>query len=119
MACDLGATHAIDAAEGDVTAAICALVPDGVEFALETSGREALVDAALASLGSHGMLGFVGVPPKPDNSIKINLAALITYGHRIIGIIEATATWTAPFPNWSPSTAQGGFRSTSSCEPIG
>ncbi len=88
MALELGATHAIDPAEGDVTAAIRAIVPHGLDFALETSGREPVVEAALAALGSHGMLGLVGVPPRPDSSVSINLATVITYGHRIIGIVE-------------------------------
>jgi aryl-alcohol dehydrogenase len=30
----------------------------------------------------------VGVPPKPESALSINLASLITYGHRIHGIIE-------------------------------
>jgi aryl-alcohol dehydrogenase len=84
----LGATHAIDPGEGDVGAAIRAILPDGVEYAFETSGREAVVETALGSLGSHGLLGLVGVPPKPESTLSINLAALITYGHRIHGIIE-------------------------------
>lgn len=87
-ALELGATHVIDPAQGDVTTSIRAILPDGVEFALETSGREQVVEAALASLTSHGMLGLVGVPPKPESSISVNLASLITFGHRIIGIIE-------------------------------
>lgn len=89
LALSLGATHAIDpAAEAVLPEAIRAIVADGVEFAFETSGREAVVEAALASLGSHGLLGLVGVPPKPESSLTINLAVLITYGHRIHGIIE-------------------------------
>ncbi|WP_285019889.1 NAD(P)-dependent alcohol dehydrogenase [Novosphingobium sp. fls2-241-R2A-195] len=88
MALDLGATHVIDPAEGDVGAAIRAILPDGVEFAFETSGREAVVETALASLSSHGLLGLVGVPPRPESSLSINLASLITYGHRIHGIVE-------------------------------
>lgn len=88
MALELGATHVIDPAQGDVGAAIRAILPDGVEFAFETSGREAVVEAALASLASHGLLGLVGVPPRPESSLSINLASLITYGHRIHGIVE-------------------------------
>lgn len=84
----LGATHVIDPAAGDVGAAIRAILPEGVEFAFETSGREAVVETALASLASHGLLGLVGVPPRVDSSLSINLAAFITYGHRIHGIIE-------------------------------
>jgi len=88
MALELGATHVIDPATGDVTAAIREILPNGVDFALETSGREPVVEAALASLGSHGLLGLVGVPPKPESNIAINLASVITFGHRIIGIVE-------------------------------
>ncbi|BBF71645.1 aryl-alcohol dehydrogenase [Sphingomonas bisphenolicum] len=92
MALELGATHVIDPASGpaseDISAAIRAILPDGVDFALETSGRETVVEAALASLASHAMLGLVGVPPRPESSIAINLASVITYGHRIIGIVE-------------------------------
>lgn len=88
LALELGATHVIDPAAGDVAEAIRAILPDGVDFAFETSGREPVVEAALASLASHGVLGLVGVPPKPESSVSVNLAGLITYGHRIQGIIE-------------------------------
>ena len=88
LALELGATHAIDPAVGDVGAAIRAILPDGADFAFETSGKEAVVVTALSLLASHGLLGLVGVPARPDSSLTINLATLITYGHRIHGIIE-------------------------------
>lgn len=85
---ELGATDVIDPGVGDVPAAIRALLPHAVDFALETSGREAVVEAALACLGSHGMLGLVGVPPRADCAVSVNLAGVITFGHRIVGIVE-------------------------------
>lgn len=88
MALELGATHVIDPLAGNVTDAIRAILPDGIDYGFETSGREEVVAAALAALGSHGLLGLVGVPPRLDSSLSINLASLITYGHRIVGIIE-------------------------------
>jgi len=88
IALTLGATHVIDPGVDDVGAAIRAISPDGVEFVFETSGREAVVETALAALSSHGLLGLVGVPPRPESSLSINLASLITYGHRIHGIVE-------------------------------
>lgn len=88
MALELGATHVIDPAHGDVAAQIRAIVPQGVEFALESSGHPAVVESALHSLTSHGLLGLVGVPPRPEDSLSINLAQFITYGFRIHGIIE-------------------------------
>lgn len=88
LALELGATHVIDPQGGDVVEAIRAIHPDGMDYALETSGREIVVEAALASLASRGTLGLVGVPPKPESAVSINLAGLITFGHRIIGIVE-------------------------------
>jgi aryl-alcohol dehydrogenase len=88
LALELGATHALDPADGAAPAAIRAIVPDGVEFAFETSGRREVAQAALASLASFGLLGLVGVPPRADDVLGINLAGLITLGHRVHGIIE-------------------------------
>lgn len=88
LALDLGAHYVIDPSVGDVTAAVRAILPLGVNFAFETSGREDVVTSALATLGSRGLLGLVGVPPKVESALSINLAASITYGHRIHGIIE-------------------------------
>lgn len=87
-ALELGATEVIDPSGTDIAAAIRAILPDGVDAALESSGRVEVVEAALASLSSHGILGLVGVPPRADNALSINLAGLITHGHRIIGIVE-------------------------------
>jgi aryl-alcohol dehydrogenase len=84
----LGATHVIDSASGRIGEAIRAIVPSGVDYALDSSGREDVIMAALGALGSHGLLGLVGVPPRPDSAVAVNLASLITFGHRIHGIIE-------------------------------
>ncbi|RQR33230.1 NAD(P)-dependent alcohol dehydrogenase [Burkholderia sp. Bp9142] len=88
LALELGAHHVIDPAESDVIGRIREIAPSGVDFAFESSGREFVVQAALASLGSRGLLGLVGVPPNPDSAVPVNLASLITYGHRIHGIVE-------------------------------
>ncbi len=109
MALELGATHVIDPAAGDVAAAIRAILPDGVDFAFETSGRELVVEAALASLASHGVLGLVGVPPKPESSLSVNLAGLITYGHRIQGIIEGDSDLDGFIPQLVDLHRQGRF----------
>lgn len=89
LAVELGATHAIDPkSTDDVTAAIQTIEPTGLDYAFEASGLPTVVETALASLGSHGMLGLVGVPPNPEDSVPINLATIITFGHQIKGIIE-------------------------------
>ena len=89
LAMELGATHTIDPfAVSDLSAAIREIAPAGLDYALETSGRVGVVEAALASLGSHGILGLVGVPPNPEDGVMVNLAVAITFGHQIKGIIE-------------------------------
>ena len=34
------------------------------------------------------MLGLVGVPPRAEDAISLNLAGMITYGQRVVGIME-------------------------------
>lgn len=88
LALELGAHHVIDPTQGNITEKIRNILPQGVDFAFESSGRGEVVEAALAALGSHGLLGLVGVPPNIDTTLNINLVSLITFGHRIHGIIE-------------------------------
>jgi aryl-alcohol dehydrogenase len=88
LALELGATHVIDPGAGPVAEAVRAIVPAGMDYAFETSGAEPAIAAGLACLGSRGVLGLVGVPPRPDCEGAYNIAGLITYGHSIKGIIE-------------------------------
>ena len=109
LALELGATHAVDPAAGDVASAVRAILPAGVDFALETSGREAVVESALACLSSFGLLGLVGVPPRPESAVSVNLASLITFGHRIHGIIEGDSDLDGFIPELIALHAAGRF----------
>ena len=89
IAQELGATHVIDpATAGDLTEALRAILPAGVDYAFDTTGNVGVIEAGLAALGSHGAIGLVGVPKQADASFSVNIAALMTPGLRIIGIIE-------------------------------
>lgn len=88
VAQEIGATDTLDPGEGNVAERLREILPQGFDFALDTSGREEAMAAGLAVLASHGMLGLVGVPGKADATLQVNLAATITLGHRIVGIIE-------------------------------
>jgi len=86
---DLGATHVIDPRAADNLAeTLRAIVPAGLDYAFDTSGVVPVIEAGIAALGSHGAIGLVGVPKNPEDSISVNIAALMTPGLRIIGIIE-------------------------------
>lgn len=109
LALTLGATHAFDPTAGGAPDAIRAIAPQGVDFVLETSGREEAVEAGLASLSSHGVLGLVGVPPRIESSLSVNLASLITFGHRIQGIIEGDSDLDGFIPELIALHAAGRF----------
>lgn len=88
LALELGATHCIDpGAVEDVAAAVRAIVPLGVDNALETTGIPAVQAAALASLGSKGTLGIVGVSA-PGTLLPGDVNTVMTFGQTIKGIIE-------------------------------
>jgi aryl-alcohol dehydrogenase len=109
VAQELGATDVIDPAAGDVAAAIRAIVPEGVDFAFDTTGNVAVIEAGLASLGSHGAIGLVGVPREPGASITVNISALMTPGHRIYGIIEGDSDQQSFIPELLAHHAAGRF----------
>lgn len=88
LAMELGATHTIDpAASPDLNAAVRAIVPEGVDYAFDTTGIPPVLQAATACLGSHGVFGIVGVCP-PGTPVPGDLTSVITFGHTIKGIIE-------------------------------
>lgn len=110
LALEFGATHVIDPkTEQSVPDAVRKIAPAGVDFAFESSGLVPVVEAALASLGSHGTLGLVGVPPRPEDSLTVNLASAITFGHQIKGIIEGDSDIETFIPYLVELHAQGHF----------
>lgn len=109
LAMELGATHAIDPMAGDVTTAIRELVPDGVDFAFDTSGRVEMMAAVLATLTPRGMLGLVGVPGNAEAALTVNIAGMITYGQRIVGIMEGDSDPQAFIPELIAAHRDGEF----------
>jgi len=88
LALEFGATHVIDpAATPDLAAAVRAIIPDGVNYAFDTTGISALHAAALASLAPKGTLGIVGVAA-PDTPLPGDINTVMTFGFTIRGIIE-------------------------------
>jgi aryl-alcohol dehydrogenase len=63
------------------------MVPIGVDYAFDTTGRPELLHALMDCLGQHGTLGVVGIPP-PDTPVPGNMLKAITFGHSVKGIIE-------------------------------
>ena len=69
------------------------------------------IDAALAALAPRGMLGLVGVPPRAEDALSINLAGMIAFGQRVIGIMEGDSDPQTFIPELIAHHAAGRFPS--------
>jgi aryl-alcohol dehydrogenase len=88
LASELGATHVIDpAAAGDLAAAVRAIVPNGVDYAFDTTGRPEILAATMACLAPKGVFGIVGIPPA-GTPMPGDLGTVLTFGQTVRGIIE-------------------------------
>jgi aryl-alcohol dehydrogenase len=88
LALELGATHVIDpAANPDLAAAVRAILPHGVDFAFDTTGRPEILEAIMAALAPKGVLGVVGIPPA-GAAMPGQLGNVLTFGQTVRGIIE-------------------------------
>ena len=87
LALELGATHAIDPIGNDVAAAVRDILPDGVDYAFDTTGRPDSFAAVLASLAVRGHFGMVSAQAA-DTTITLDVNSFILAGHHVQGIIE-------------------------------
>ncbi len=88
LALELGATHVIDPTQAPALAdAVRAIVPVGVDYALDTTGIPALLKDTMGCLGSKAVFGIIGVAP-PGTPVPGEIGDLVTYGYTIKGIIE-------------------------------
>lgn len=88
LARELGAHHAIDARQADTAAAIRRIMPRGVDFALDTSGRKESLEAGLSALAFQGKFGFVAFSPAAGATLD---ASRLTPGQSLQGIIQGDA----------------------------
>ncbi|CAN1497579.1 AdhC Zn-dependent alcohol dehydrogenases, class III [Caulobacteraceae bacterium] len=88
LATELGATHVIDPAAGpDLAAAVRAILPQGVDYAFDTTGRPDTLTAIMGALAPKGVLGIVGIPPA-GTPLPGDLGTVLTFGQTVRGIIE-------------------------------
>lgn len=88
LALELGATHAVDPAAGSISEQVRAIVPAGVDYALDTTANNAVLGEAFASLAHRGTLGTVGVPADPGAAFPLPLIPAQVLGAKVIGIVE-------------------------------
>ncbi|WP_304169077.1 NAD(P)-dependent alcohol dehydrogenase [Phenylobacterium aquaticum] len=87
LAQELGATHVIDPAAGDLAGAVRAILATGVDYAFDTTGRQDILTATMNCLAPKGVLGIVGIPA-PGTPMPGDLGTVLTFGQTVRGIIE-------------------------------
>jgi aryl-alcohol dehydrogenase len=96
MAKQLGATRVVHATGKLNTAEeIWHAVPGGVNYALDTTGRAATFDQAIASLATKGSFGFVTAPAGTSG---LNLSAVMIGGQSVRGIVQGDSAPDAFIP---------------------
>jgi aryl-alcohol dehydrogenase len=84
LARELGATHTFNG-EGAIDA-IRALCPQGLGYAFDTTGRNAVIEAGFGLLAPMGVLGIVGASD-PADMLCFNEAAFMAGGRTVKGIL--------------------------------
>jgi aryl-alcohol dehydrogenase len=83
LACELGATDTINTAEVDLVTALAKI--GGLDFAIDTSGVPALIEAAVGALKERGTCVLLGA--SKENEIKLNILPMIS-GRVIRGVVN-------------------------------
>jgi aryl-alcohol dehydrogenase len=92
LALELGASHAHDPKYDSLRDVINTHAPGGVEFAFDTTGRPAVMQAAIKALAKRGVLASVGIASPEEPTLGISINGLMSGGRRIIGVIEGDST---------------------------
>ncbi|MDD3798610.1 MAG: NAD(P)-dependent alcohol dehydrogenase [Novosphingobium sp.] len=90
LATELGATHTIDAGGTQTLESIHAIVPSGIDYAIDTTGKLPVIGIAIDALAPRGKCGLIGAMP-PGSKLEIDTAHLLSGGRSIMGIVEGSA----------------------------
>jgi aryl-alcohol dehydrogenase len=108
LALQIGATHVIDSRETNVIESIRATTKDGVDNALDTTGRADVIEFALAALRQRGKLALVAISHAAGEH-KIDLATVILGCKHIVGVVEGAGSAKAMIPRLIDLHMQGRF----------
>ncbi len=108
LAKELGATHVVDARQGDAVAAVKEIAGGGVQFSLETTALPQVVRQAIDALGVRGTCGIVGAAP-PGTEIKIDVTEFMQMSKTVYGIIEGDSVPDIFIPQLIDLFLQGRF----------
>lgn len=96
LAKELGATHAFNARD-DAVGKIRELCPQGLGYAFDTTGINAVIQDAWGLLAPKGICGIVGASDPSDN-LTFNEAAFMGGGRTVMGILGGNSDLTTFLP---------------------
>lgn len=99
LARELGASHCIDAREGDVAAQVREATGGGVDHALETAGSERVLAAAYAATRRGGCTITVGLPA-PDRMFSVPAVGLVAEERTVKGSYMGSAVPRRDIPRY-------------------
>lgn len=91
LASALGATHVIDPADGPIGEQVHAILPEGVNYAVDTTANVNVLNEVMASLAQRGHLGLLGVPSDPSATLSIGLLESAGRGISVTSIVEGNS----------------------------
>ena len=99
LARELGASHCIDAREGDVAAQVREATRGGVDHAIETAGNERVLAAAYAATRRGGCTVTVGLPA-PDRQFSVPAVGLVAEERTVKGSYMGSAVPRRDIPRY-------------------
>lgn len=99
LARELGASHCIDAREGDVVARVREATGSGVDFAIETAGSERVLADAYAATKRGGTTITVGLPA-PDRMLSLPAVSLVAEERTLKGSYMGSAIPARDIPRY-------------------
>ncbi len=108
LALELGATHAINAGDGDTAAKILEICPGGIDYTMDTSAHIPVVQTAIEVLAPRGVCGLVGAF-KLEDTLQLNATHLLSGGRSVRGIVEGDADPHSFIPQLIQYYRQGQF----------
>lgn len=99
LARELGASHCIDARDGDVAGRVREATDGGVDYAIETAGNEGVLATAYAATRRGGTTVTVGLPA-PDRAFSVPAVSLVAEERTLKGSYMGSAVPQRDIPRY-------------------
>ncbi|OIH85189.1 NAD(P)-dependent alcohol dehydrogenase [Arthrobacter sp. UCD-GKA] len=109
LALSLGATHVIDPNDGLVSEQVRAVLPEGVNYAIDTTASVKVLTDVIAAMSQRGTVGMLGVPSDPTAELALGLLEIQARGLSFKGIVEGDSDPEAFIPELVQYHLEGRF----------